>query len=313
MFTIEYHTVSHYKICRLLSPEGAYVDIIPELGAMVYQIALKNRGGSIVSLLAEDSHRELKENPWFRGRQLFPFNDRIPRGIYSFGGKEYRLTPNCDEDGSAMHGLIYNRPLEKVSAVFSDKEAKAVFKADFEEGSEKSYPFGISLTIEYTLNEQGFFIEYTLKNTGTRIAPAALGWHPYFTFGSNADNWKLTCGGEGYVPIDETMMPTGQIESVKGTDFDFRKGRPIGSGEIDIALTGAKEGLSFLEDGENTLELYFDPALFSYIQLFVPPNRDSIAIEPITAATNAFNVSKLGLLQLSGGESKTGQVSVKLR
>jgi len=84
------------------------VEIIPDLGGTVYKIAL-NRNGILHDVLASDGEELLRENPLYRGRILFPFHDCIPYGIYQFRGKYFELIINCAEDGSAIHGLLYDK------------------------------------------------------------------------------------------------------------------------------------------------------------------------------------------------------------
>ena len=81
---------------------------------------------------------------------------------------------------------------------------------------------------------------------------------------------------------------------------------------MDIAFTASSEGKVFLENKTDKLEIFFDTDLFPFVQLFIPPGRKSIAIEPITAATNAFNIDGLGKIELKPGEERSGSVKISL-
>ena len=65
--------------------------------------------GETHRLLVEDAAEELLANPWFRGRLLFPFNDRIPGGVYRFEGREYAFP--CTEGDDALHGFLWQRAM----------------------------------------------------------------------------------------------------------------------------------------------------------------------------------------------------------
>jgi galactose mutarotase-like enzyme len=100
---------------------------------------------------------------------------------------------------------------------------------------------------------------------------------------------------------------------------------------MDIALeraggsqTGATEGgwseagatrpataRTVVERGDDAVVLEQSLPPFRYTQLYIPPQRTSIAVEPVTAATDAFNRPELGLRRLGPGERIDGKVTVK--
>lgn len=313
MFSVTYHSEMDLEILRLNHEGKGYIDIIPALGGTVHQIALPDpETGEPVELIASDSGLELMENPWFRGRHLFPFNDRIPEGKYTFDGAEYQLPLNWDDGESSIHGLIYNRPMETVFSKSGLDGAEVVLLAEIREIDHECYPFQVSLYVTYTLNALGFSIEFKTVNTGDKNAPIALGWHPYFKLGESIKGCTLTAGGGSYIPVGEDMNPTGDIESVAGSEFDYTKGIVVDDQEVDIAVSTAKDGIARLGKRNREIEFYFDPEMFPYTQLFIPPDRKSIAIEPITAATNAFNMPEMGLRVLKPGDEVKGLVKITL-
>lgn len=312
MFRKEEYKINSFSVFRLTDETGVFADIIPELGAMVHQIGMTDKRGNILTILESDSPEELHRNPWFRGRILFPFNDRIPRGKYSFNGADYQLPINSDEDGSAIHGLVYNRPFA-VKNVEAEKEfgrmtlVHSISETDFD-----SYPFSVDLSITYTLKHNEFSISYEIFNRGDRVAPVALGWHPYFSLSEKVDLLKLQAGGGDYVAVDESLNPTGEVLPVTGSPFNFTDLKSIGSEVLDIAFNLPEQGRTVMEDKDNRIEIVFDTDLFPYVQLFTPPGRNSIAVEPITAATNSFNIDGLGRIDLTSGEQRSGTVKISL-
>lgn len=313
MFDKKEYTIASYRVTRIEHKQGAFMEIIPELGAMVHRVGLRNGVGNILSIVECDSADELSENPWFRGRILFPFNDRIPRGRYSFNGTEYQLPINCAEDQSSIHGLVYQREFSEVSRSENEDSASIAYCCSIDKKDYPSYPFSVDLTLVYTLGLHDVSIRYSVVNRDQKTLPFALGWHPYFTLGTEINALRLMCGGESYVAVDKDLNPTGEILPVKGSDLDFSILKKIGEGELDIALSSSETGIAVLEDDKNSLELTFDRDFFSFVQLFTPPGRKSIAIEPISAATNSFNIDGLGKVVLSPGEERSGSVSISLK
>ena len=312
MFKRKDYKVESLPVSRIEGPDGSFLDIIPQLGAMVFQIGLCDGKGNIKTILKSDSKEELLLNPWFRGRILFPFNDRIPGGKYSFEGVNYQLPINNEEDHSSIHGLIYNRAFDEFSVHLHEDRGEIIYLYSIKNTDFEFYPFSVKLIVQYILTENSLLIQYTIVNDDSVKLPVALGWHPYFALSEKADNLKLKTGGGSYVAVNESLNPTGEFPNVKGSPFDFSESSKIGNHEIDIALTSPVNGKTYLHDGKNELEIYFDRDFFPYVQLFIPPERDSIAIEPVTAATNSFNINGLGRIELKPGEKKSGLAKISL-
>lgn len=313
---IEETRISGFAAHRLRA-DGALAEVITALGGTVHRIALGDfrdstaAGESVREILAPATPGELRENPWFRGRLLFPFNDRIPHGRYQWSGRTLQLPVNSPEDGSALHGFVYNRPFEPIDegrtsdgGVFL-RLANRIAPEDF-----PGYPFDVTLEATYRLEARRFTLELSARNSGELTAPLAFGWHPYFTLGQRVDGLRLHANCDEYVPVDAALMPSGELRPVARTDFDFRAGRAIGESALDIALTAPSEGWMVLSSADEQVEVELGGEAFRYVQLFTHPDRMSLAIEPITSATNAFNLPQLGLRTLEAGETVCGHAAI---
>jgi len=303
-----------------LSGEPGEAEIIPALGAMVRQISLRPDSplpraygpfGMQPILAPDPDEASLIANADFRGRHLFPFNDRIPDGNYSFAGSSYQLPKNDGRD--ALHGLVHSVPFELDELYSTSERAEARLHVEPERYVCAGYPFALSLSVRFILSREGFRIEYVVGNRGQGTAPFSLGWHPYFSLGGLADSWRLRADSARWVPVDERLVPTGATAAVAKSPFDFRSGRPLDHPALDVALVASRSGRYELSGGEHRLSLSYDPALFRYLQLYLPPDRRSIAIEPVTAATNAFNLPGFGLRTIDPGETIGGFVGVAMK
>lgn len=277
------------------------------------------------ALLAADKDHELGENPWFRGRIMFPFCDRIPRGRYSFEGRSFQLPVN-QEDGSAIHGLIHNRPGRIVGRT-TTRSAEMLHLA-WILGEDSFYPFRIDFDLHYHLDPRGLSLLFHAVNRGTGPAPVGFGWHPYFRLpGDNPDDYTLTLPGASYVEVEENLLPTGRFprfgdpgdgdpgdgspgESSESR-YDFRTPRKIGGGDYDIAFPVKSPATAFLESSSHRLSLNIAGA-FSFFQLFTPPDRSALALEPVTNVTDAFNREDMGMQILAPGKRLSGLVRVEL-
>ncbi|MBF0433383.1 MAG: hypothetical protein HQK83_19050 [Fibrobacteria bacterium] len=102
--------------------------------------------------------------------------------------------------------------------------------------------------------------------------------------------------------MDEELLPTGNMKLVKDSPYDLSEGTVIGAKEIDIAYLAHKNGIYFLQFNRQIIKLEYDPDFFKYLQVFIPPDRMSLAVEPVSAATNAFNIPHLGRREIAPGE-----------
>lgn len=297
--------IAAYQAIEMRLPKtGETAFILPELGGTVYQIHL---GSNPTPILETDTPEELELNPKFRGRILFPFNDRIPNATYSFAGKDYKLPVNCPEDGSAIHGLIYNRPM---SVVFYDEnmeQSRLILATAFNKDEFTGYPFALTLEMEYILEPNQFVIRFRISNDGNTPAPLALGWHPYFNLGDEFINdHYLNLSANTYVAVDNNLLPTGETPSVHDSILDFNQPQKIDNVELDLALIHTGKAIADLTFESKQLTVSQDPKFFPYFQLYIPENRASIAIEPVSGATDSFNRPNLGLQILPPGtEIKT--------
>lgn len=314
--------IAGYRSHRLRAGSAEAV-IVDDAGGLVHQIRLvpsrsgqPSRSPSTMELLEPPADEELVGDPWFHGRVLCPFNDRIPNGLYRWGDRTLQLASNAPEDGSAIHGLVYSRRLATAFTGRARSDAGGAegamlrLETGWSDREYPGYPFALFVELSYLLTETTFTFEISTQNRGDAPAPVAFGWHPYFTLGVPVDEVSIQMNASEFIPVDDNLMPTGALQSVEGSSVDFRALRPIGDSAIDLALVTPRTGLTTLSSARGSIQIEIPSDPFRYIQLFTHPNRDSIAVEPVTAATNAFNRPELGLRVLGPGERLVGSVRI---
>jgi len=270
---------------KLINPAtGESIILSPSLGGTITSLIL---GRDLHQIMASDSDSELQKNPLFRGRFLFPFNDRIPDGKYSFSGNKYQLAINSSEDGSAIHGFMYNK---KVS-VLKQTETEATFYWRTGKDQIQGYPFDISLQTDIELHKDGVAISFKVKNEDIIPAPVALGWHSYFkTYPSSI----LTADYPFYYDIDANFLPVGKGIPASSSKFDFSNGDRFFNKTLDHTFSAPLDGKSVLKNNNYSIEI--KQTNFAYTQLFIPPDKKSIAIEPISSKPNSFNTKEVLIL-----------------
>jgi len=244
-----------------------------------------------------------------RGQVLIPWPNRLEDGSYEFDGQRYQLELNEPENQNAIHGLVRWEPWS-----VGEREPHRVVM-EHVLAPQPGYPFTLELSIEYALAMDGLTVGTTATNVGEVACPYGSGAHPYFTVGTETiDSAVLHVPAETVVGADERGLPL-DAAPVEGTEYDFRRPRPIGSTRLDHAFTDlvreedglARVALGGLRPGSG-LELWVDQA-YRYLQLFTGDplpdvDRRSLAVEPMTCPANAFRTRE-GLIRLEPSTSFT--------
>jgi aldose 1-epimerase len=249
----------------------------------------------------------------YRGKILAPWPNRIRDARYVFAGAEHRVAVSEPERGSALHGLVLWvnwRPLRRSV----DRVALGYVLHP-----QPGYPFTLGLELEYRLEPAGLTATLRATNVGSATAPFGAGFHPYLTLGGRIDDALLQLPARTRQPVDERLLPSGAPVDVEGTEYDFRRARPVGTLALDTCfgdLERDADGLARVRltaaDGERALTLWMDER-FSYVHAYTGDTlaeparrRGGIAIEPMTCTPDAFN-SGDGLLALVPGASFAGR------
>jgi aldose 1-epimerase len=221
------------------------------------QAAITNYGGRVVSLLVKDKndqwldvvlgHDDLKtyeinkEN--YFGALIGRYGNRIAKGKFSLEGKEYKLQVN---DGvNSLHGGVdgFNKKVWDAKQVNDHTLELSYLSKDGEAG----YPGNLQVKVTYTLGEDNS-LKIAYNATTDKETVLNLTNHSYFNLNGAGDktitDHRLTLEADEFTPVDSTLIPTGKIQRVAGTPFDFTKPKLIGA-NIDEADPQLKNGKGY--------------------------------------------------------------------
>ena len=214
----------------LTNANGVEAGIIT-YGGIVVSLKVPDRAGKLqeVTLGYDSLDGYLKNNSPYFGALIGRYANRIDKGKFSLGGREYRLATNNGE--SHLHGG--NRGFDKV--IWKAEEIRgensvglklAYVSADGEEG----YPGALTVAVVYTLtNDNELKMDYTATTSKETILN--LTNHAYFNLAGSGDILKheVMINAGRFTPVNAAVIPTGELRSVKGTPMDFTKPMAIGA------------------------------------------------------------------------------------
>ncbi|MEL7021392.1 MAG: aldose 1-epimerase [Bacteroidota bacterium] len=286
MFQLDIFSFGQYTARRYYTEDNSIsFTIIPECGALLndYQF----NGHPIID--GCKTPREVESNNWCKSWLLFPFPNRLKDGRYTWQDNTYQFPINETQNQHALHGFLHECAFVLVEEAVT--ATQVVLRLQYEyAGKRVYYPFPFLFEIGITADTQGRFrMEATITNCGTQEMPMGFGWHPYFQLGGKINDWQLKTSPIELIGIDQRMIPTG-----KKYDYDtYANFKTIKSEVLDNCFEGrgkfGKNTEVQLTDGRLRLTVSQPTIQFPYLQLFTPPSRQSIAIEPMTCNVDAFN------------------------
>ena len=252
----------------LVNRRGTTVRAIT-LGAIITNIVVRDRDGKLddIVLGMPDVEGYLTKSPYF-GAIAGRYANRIARGRFTLDGKTYALATN--NGPNHLHGGIvgFDKRIWTGRAVQNDSGVGVAFSLTSADG-DQGYPGELRVTARYLLTDDDrILIDYqAMTNKATVVN---LTQHSYFNLAGakrgDVLGHVLTMDADRYVPVDSTLIPTGELASVDGTPFDFRKPMAIGA-RIDANDEQLRRGRGY---DHSFVVRRSGPGLVHAAQLFEP-------------------------------------------
>ncbi|HWP99126.1 MAG TPA: aldose epimerase family protein [Vicinamibacterales bacterium] len=226
------------------TPDGTAVEAFTLASGRGVELQAITYGGIIVSLRAPDREGRaadvvlgyenldgyLRDNSPYFGAIIGRYANRIGGARFTLDGHTYRLAAN---DGpNHLHGGLrgFDKRVWTAEPFERAAEAGVVLRYVSPDG-EEGYPGRLEARVTYTLTARNeLIVDY--EATTDRPTVVNLTQHSYFNLtGGTRDilGHELWIDADRYTPVDEGLIPTGELAPVEGTPFDFRKPMPIGA------------------------------------------------------------------------------------
>jgi aldose 1-epimerase len=247
---------------------------------------LSLRFGGVETLDGYQTPDELAAYKWSKSAVLMPFPNRLKDGKMPWQNQHFDWPINNADTGNAIHGYVRERDFEIAEIRLRPTECSVTCRF-IETGGFSSFPFPFQFDVIFSMTSTGRFrVAFFCKNLGKTSMPAGFGWHPYFQIsGKTADHSFLQLPDCQRVIIDDRMIPTG--ERTHFNAFSTRKsllGESLDTGFL--AVENKKYRLQF-SNLAGRLVIAADAKKWPFFQVFTPPHRQSVALEPMSCNINA--------------------------
>ena len=206
------------------------------------QVDIINYGGIITSLKVPDKNGEtedivlgynkledyINENPYF-GSIIGRYGNRIAKGKFNLNGNQYTLATNNDENHLHGGNIGFDKVIWEAETKINSNSSSLILKylsRDMEEG----YPGNLYTTVTYKItNDNSVEIKYEAQTDKTTVIN--LTQHSYFNlsgdFNQSILNHKVKINADQFLPVNKSLIPTGNKLNVSMTPFDFRNYKEI--------------------------------------------------------------------------------------
>jgi aldose 1-epimerase len=224
------------------TPDGTPVDLyvlknggitakVMTYGAIITELDVPDRRGKPADVVLGFDNLEgyLAGHPYF-GAAIGRVANRIAKGRFTLDGKDYTLAVN--NGPNSLHGGLkgFDKVVWKAEEV-SGPAGPAVRLTYRSRDGEEGYPGNLDVGVTYTVTSDALRIDYTAATD--QATPVNLTNHTYFNLAGPASGsilkHELMLAADQYTPVDDTLIPTGEIKAVQGTPLDFTTPMPIGA------------------------------------------------------------------------------------
>ena len=215
------------ELYTITNKNGASVSL-SSFGATITSIKVPDKNGKLIDVAqGYDSVTPYEKSPiGHAGGTIGPCANKINKGSFKLGEKEYKLDCNKDNGLTHSHGGKEGLDVKNWNAEVLKDGIKFTYNKKHMEGG---YPANVKMTVTYKFdNNNNLSVKYEAQSDSVTIL--SLTTHSYFNLDGAENTYENSVmehiihlpNSSKYTLVNEIAIPTGEIKSVVGTDFDFR-------------------------------------------------------------------------------------------
>ncbi|MGB1127425.1 MAG: aldose epimerase family protein [Opitutales bacterium] len=229
---VEVSDFDSIKLYTLKNNAGTEVKVT-NYGAIITSIVVPDREGRFDDIVLGyhrvEDYINAVDKPYF-GAVVGRYGNRIAKGQFTLDGETYTLAVN--NPPNHLHGGVIG--FDKVvwdAKPIEGKDFTGLELSYLAKDGEEGYPGNLAVTVRYKLNEDNE-LEVEYHATTDKATPVNLTQHSYFNLAGEGNGTilkhELHINADYYTPVDETLIPTGEIAPIKNTPFDFTIPKAVG-------------------------------------------------------------------------------------
>jgi aldose 1-epimerase len=251
---------SRVEAIELSNGEGVTARVLT-YGATLQSLVVPDRDGKPGDIvLGHDTAAEYEAVQDFLGVTVGRYANRIAGGRFTLDGQTFQLPLNNDANSLHGGGQGFDRVNWRVRSVQSGPRASVVLEHVSPDG-DSGYPGEVTTRVTYSMDQDGAL---TIAFAATTTKPTILNMtnHALFNLGGDCSpggalHARLTMPAGKFTPVNEALIPTGDLRAVDGTPFDFRSGRMLdealrNGGEEQVSIGRGYDHNFVLDKGQTT-------------------------------------------------------------
>lgn len=217
---------------------------ITNYGGRLVSVMVPDREGKMTDVvLGYDNIAQYVNTPTNYGALIGRYGNRIANGRFTLDGTEYELPQN--NHGHCLHGGPEGYDTRMWDATQTNDQTLQL--KYLSKDGEAGFPGNLDITVTYTLTDDNA-VDIKYEATTDKTTIVNLTNHSYFNLsgipGSQILDHQLMINADNYVPVDSTLIPTGEVAPVAGTPMDLRQAITVGD-SIDADFIQLQYGSGF--------------------------------------------------------------------
>jgi aldose 1-epimerase len=214
-----------------LKNDGGMIVKVTNYGAIITSIIVPDRSGKPADIALGynrvEDYINAVDKPYF-GAIVGRYGNRIAKGTFTLDGETYSLLKNNGENH--LHGGAIGFDKVVWDAEY-DQPKNSIKLSYLAKDKEEGYPGNLSLSVTYTLkSDNSLVVDY--HATTDKATPINVTQHTYFNLKGEGEgtilDHELMLNASKFTPVDQGLIPTGEMPAVAGTPFDFTTSKAIG-------------------------------------------------------------------------------------
>jgi aldose 1-epimerase len=218
-------------VFTIMNANGVEIRTMP-IGAAIVSIRVPDRTGRMDDVVTGfDAAAAYLARTTYFGAVVGRYGNRIAKGRFAIDGSTFTLATN--NGPNHLHGGLkgFDKLIWRAETIDRDGLVGVAYSVTSPDGDE-GYPGEVTARVTYTLSPAN---ELAVKYDATTTKPTVINLtqHSFFNLAGDGSGdilgHRLTIDADRYTPVDDTLIPTGELAPVAGTPFDFRQPTLIGA------------------------------------------------------------------------------------